>query len=125
MKQQTSRSPMVGGTSLITIFAVLCLIVFTLLTLSTVVASRDLAERSHDAVAAYYAADSQAEQIFAQAEQIFAQLRAGVIPADVTVEGNRYCYTCPISDTQFLSVELVQENGDWNVIAWRTCSTIQ
>ena len=32
MKQQTSRSPMVGGTSLITIFAVLCLIVFTLLT---------------------------------------------------------------------------------------------
>ena len=118
MKQPTSRSPMVGGTSLITIFAVLCLIVFTLLTLSTVVASRDLAERSHDAVTAYYAADS-------QAEQIFAQLRAGEIPAGVTVEENRYCYTCPISDTQFLSVELMEENGNWNVIVWRTCSTIQ
>ena len=118
MKQQTTRAPMVGGTSLITIFAVLCLIVFTLLTLSTVVASRNLAERSHDAVIAYYAADS-------KAEQIFAQLRSGTIPEGVIVDGNHYSYTCPISETQYLSVKLHLEDGNWNVVAWKTISTIQ
>lgn len=117
MKNREFRAPIVGGTSLITIFAVLCLIVFTLLTLSTVTASKNLAERSHDAVQAYYAADS-------QAEAIFAQLREGTIPQGVSVEGNLYSYACPISDTQSIQVVLSYTDGHWDVVSWRSVSTL-
>ena len=118
MKNREFRAPIVGGTSLITIFAVLCLIVFTLLTLSTVLASENLAERSHDAVVAYYAADS-------QAEAIFAQLRAGEVPQCVSVEGDLYSYACPISDTQSIQVVLSFADGQWNVVSWRSVSALQ
>lgn len=118
MMRQHHRPPVIGGTSLITIFAVLCLIIFTLLTISTSIASRNLANRSHQAVEAYYEADS-------QAEIIFAQLRSGIIPSNVTVEQDTYAYTCPISDTQFLSVVITNHQGNWNIIRWEVVSTLQ
>lgn len=117
MKNREFRAPIVGGTSLITIFAVLCLIVFTLLTMSTVLASRNLAERSHEAVRAYYAADS-------QAETIFAQLRGGEIPSNVVKNGEIYTYDCPISDTQYIHVVLSFADGRWNVIEWRAITEL-
>lgn len=116
--QKHDRPPIIGGTSLLTIFAVLCLIVFTLLTISTSIASRNLADRSHQAVQAYYTADS-------QAEIIFAQLRSGIVAEHVTVDGNTYAYTYPISDTQFLSVLLTESDGNWNVLRWEVVSTLQ
>lgn len=113
MHNKSQSTPIIGGTSLITIFAVLCLVVFTLLTLSTVTASRRLANASHEAVTAYYNADC-------SAEIIFAKLRNGTIPKEVTVNGNYYSYQCPISDTQYLSVELLHNDGNWTVIRWCT-----
>ena len=55
--------PTVGGSSLLVIFAVLCLTVFALLTLSTVQANGRLSDRSAQAVLDYYQADTQAERI--------------------------------------------------------------
>ena len=118
MIRKQQASPIIGGTSLITIFAVLCLVVFTLLTLSTVTASRRLATASHSAVSAYYNADC-------QAEFIFAQLRSGTTPESVTVNGNYYSYQCPISDTQYLLVELSYTNGNWSILRWCSMVSIQ
>ena len=118
MNKKWKGITLTGGSSLLVIFAVLCLIVFTLLTLSTVNASRNLADRSHDAVAAYYEAD-------ARAEEIYAQLRAGNVPEGVVVEGNLYRYECPISDTQSIHVTLSCTEGQWNVLEWRSVSTLQ
>lgn len=116
MSNKRQSAPIIGGTSLITVFAALCLVVFTLLTLSTVTASRRLAAASRDAVSAYYSADC-------EAEAIFAKLRGGVIPEEVTVNGNFYSYQCPISDTQYLLVELSCNDGSWQVIRW--CSVFR
>ena len=67
MRDRKNAAPaIVGGSSLIMVFAVLCLTVFTLLTLSTVQADRRLSEVTAEAVSAYYAADTEAERIFAQ-----------------------------------------------------------
>ena len=55
--------PVVGGSSLLVIFAVLCLTVFTLLALSTVRADNRLSDASVKAVSDYYAADMEAEII--------------------------------------------------------------
>ena len=119
-KEHRGRIPVVGGSSLLVIFAVLCLTVFALLSLSTVQAGGRLSEASAQAVADYYEADR-------AAEEIFARLRAGEFPEDVMacacggVEG--YTYTCPISDTQQLVVELHREGDNWTVLRWQAEST--
>ena len=109
--------PAVGGSSLLVIFAVLCLTVFALLTLSTVQANGRLSERSAQAVLDYYQADT-------QAEYILAQLRQGTVPEGVTNEGGgRYSYTCSMSDTQALDVQVLVEGTEYTVLRWQAVST--
>ncbi len=104
--------PAVGGISLLVIFAVLCLTVFALLGLSTVQADGRLAEASAQAVADYYAADC-------EAERILARLRGGQTPEGVTVDGDVCAYTCPISETQNLEVEVRLEQTGYTVLRWQ------
>lgn len=109
--------PAVGGSSLLVIFAVLCLTVFALLTLSTVQANGRLSDRSAQAVLDYYQADT-------QAEYILAQLRQGTVPEGVTNEGGgRYSYTCFISDTQALDVQVQVEDTEYIILRWQAVST--
>lgn len=115
-ERQRFSPPAVGGSSLLVIFAVLCLTVFAMLALSTVQANGRLSDASAEAVTAYYAAD-------AQAEAILAQLRAGRVPEDVTVTGETCTYTCPISDTQALEVEVRVNGTDYEVLRWQSVST--
>lgn len=104
--------PAVGGSSLLVVFAVLCLTVFALLSLSTVRADGRLGDASAQAVADYYAADY-------QAQTILARLRAGERPEEVQVEGDVYSYACPISETQTLEVEVRLEGSVWTVLRWQ------
>ena len=108
--------PMVGGSSLLIIFAVLCLTVFSLLTLSTAKADQRLSDVSADAVKAYYSADL-------QAETILSQLRAGQLPEGVTVNGSVYSYTCEISETQTLMVEISLVGNSWEILRWQAVSS--
>ena len=110
-------APMVGGSSLLVIFAVLCLTTFALLGLSTVQASQRLSQASADAVFDYYRAD-------VQAEQILAQLRSGEVPEAVCVEGSVYSYTCPVSDTKRLDVAVENRDGTWKILRWQTVSLV-
>ena len=115
-KRERFAPPAVGGSSLLVIFAVLCLTVFALLSLSTVQADRRLADASVEAVSAYYRADC-------QAEAVLARLRDGQLPEGVTVDGDVYAYTCPISDTQSLEVQVRMEGEQWTVLRWQAVST--
>lgn len=116
MNRQAPKNqfPVIGGSSLLIIFAVLCLTVFALLGLSTVHANKRLSDISIQAVSDYYAAD-------AEAEQILARLRTGEIPECVSREGDVFSYTCPISDTQALRVAV--RGGDWHVLLWQSVPT--
>ena len=117
MKEKRRLSiPAIGGSSLLTIFAVLCLTVFALLSLSTVQAEKRMADASHQAVSDYYAAD-------AQAEAIFARLRNGEPVPGVAEAGDIYTYTCPISQQQTLLVELKHTDGVWEVLRWQAMVT--
>ena len=117
-KQQKFHAPMVGGSSLLVIFAVLCLTVFALLGFGTVQADRRLADASIAAVSGYYAADC-------EAERILAQLRAGSMPEGVTEENGVYRYACRISGTQALFVEAaVQSEDDWQILRWQAAPTV-
>ena len=111
-KDARMSAPVVGGTSLLVMFAVLCLTVFALLGLSAVQAGTRLSQTTAQAVSAYYQADC-------QAEEIFARLRSGEVPANVTETNGIYSYTCPISDTQQLQVALLEKTGEWTVLRWQ------
>ena len=115
MNKREKRSgfsfPVVGGISLLVMFAVLCLITFAVLSLSTVKAGDRLGEASAEAVMEYYAADY-------EAERILAQLRSGILPEGVVFEGDVYGYSCPVSETQRLQVSVQKVGEDWKVLRW-------
>ena len=118
MDKRKQEMPMnlVGGSSLMVIFIVLCLIVFALLGLSTVQADKRLQDISIEAVEKYYAADT-------QAEQILARLRSGEIPEGVTSQDGIYSYQCPMSQTQTLQVRV--RASDWKVLTWKLVSAVE
>ncbi len=116
--EQRESTPLIGGSSLLVIFAVLCLTIFALLGLSTAQAGKRLSDASAVVTTGYYAADT-------QAEAILAQLRLGETPDGVTVlDGNRYAYVCPVSDTQELQVEVQISGENYHILRWQTVSTV-
>ena len=108
--------PVVGISSLLVIFAVLCLTVFALLSISTVQAHERLRENNATAVEGYYAADC-------AAEEILARLRSGEVPAGVAEYDGVYAYTCTISETQALAVEVAVDGTDYTILRWQAVST--
>lgn len=112
MKKRKMSFTSVGGSSILTIFAVLCFIIFALLSLSTAKANRVLAQKSVDAVSHYYQADT-------QAEEILAQIRQGQVPEGVEKDGNRYAYSCPVDDNQQLTIEVEYRDNEVRILKWR------
>lgn len=113
MEHKTAFSlPAVGGSSLLTVFAVLCLAVFALLSLATVRAEQRLAEASAEAVAGWYRADC-------QAQEMFARLRGWERPEGIREEAGMYYSSIPISHSQALELTLKQESGRWQILRWQ------
>ena len=111
-KQETFSPAAVGGSSLLVIFAVLCLTVFALLSLSSVQAERRLADAATQAVVDYYEADL-------RAEEICARLRCGETIEGLEETDGKYQFEVPISGRQLLSVELMQRGDDWVILRWQ------
>ena len=106
MKQRDTFSPpVIGGSSLLAIFAIVTLCVFTLLSLSTVLAEKRLSEAAADSVIRYYDAEL-------KAEETLANLRAG----EITPENNRYTCAFPVSDHRYLLAEFENRDGQWLLI---------
>ena len=115
-KDRKISPPAVGGISLLVVFAVLCLTVFALLSLTTVQADKRLADAAVNNVTEYYEADC-------EAQAVLALLRSGEVPEGVERTGDVYTYTCPVSSTQALEVE-VQINGtEYTVLRWQMVFT--
>lgn len=113
MKKKGISAPGIGGSALLVIFGVLCMSVFSMLSLSTALAEKRLSEASAQTVAAYYEADL-------QAQEILARLRAGEQVSGVEVSGNVYTYACPISENRWLEAELLREADGYMVLRWQT-----
>ena len=111
-KERKAAMPAFGASALLVVFSVLCLTVFAMLSLTTARAERRLSDASAAAVTAYYAADL-------EAEEIFARLRAGEQGENVAHVGGIYSYSCPISENQTLEVELEETAGAWKVLRWQ------
>ena len=119
MSKKRKGMTLVGGSSLLVIFATLCFTVFALLTLSTVKADLRLADGAVQSVEDYYRADC-------EAEEILASIRMGEVPENVTKNGTIYSYSCKISDTQelFVSVE-VKNEAEYRILQWKAVSVAE
>ena len=121
MKQQeTSRQEafsLPGGRALMAILAVLCLTVFAILALSTVLADDRLADASVAATEAWYQAD-------ATAEATLAALRRGETPDGVESLGNgEYAYAVPISTEQTLTCRVRIAGSGYEILTWQAVRT--
>ncbi len=121
-----------GAVSLVMIFCVLCLAVFSVLTLATADRERNLAELTARSAAEYYAADC-------QAVEIVAALRDGqTVPApadvDIALTISEYSdhavqiaeFAVPIDDSQALDVAvcLRDQGGETcRILRWQTIYT--
>ena len=117
-KKETFSFPGVGISSLLVIFAVLCLVVFSLLAVSTAKADERLSRQNRDTVLGYYQAE-------AEADTLIARLRNGEIPQEVTNNNGLYTFRRPISDTQALEVELRLEGENYEILRWQTVSVTE
>lgn len=116
MKQTSQRSlPVVGAGSLLAAFAVLCLTVFAMLSISTVQAEQRRADAVVQMVEKYYAAD-------VKAEVLFAWLRNGEMAESISCKDGLYTYECEITENQSLYVELTNTSDGWQVLCWQTIS---
>lgn len=115
-KNRRISIPAFGGSSLLVIFAVLCLCIFALLGLSTAQAGERMSNSAAQAAQAYYAADM-------EAEKILALIRAGETPEGISCEGDIYSWGCPVSDRQSLEVSVRVSGTDFEVLRWQLVST--
>lgn len=110
--------PAFGGSSLLVIFAVLCLTLFALLGLSSAQASERMNTAAVESVTAYYAADL-------EAERTLALLRQGSVPENVRKNGDIYSWSCPVNERQELKIEVRIEGSEYEVLRWQLVSTTQ
>ena len=110
-----------GAVSLVMIFCVLCLAVFSVLTLATADRESKLSEMTARSAEKYYRADH-------DATVIAAALRNGEpIPADIDVEvvwdGDTASFRLPVSDSLGLDVALSVHGGACEILRWQTVYT--
>ena len=108
-----------GAVSLVMIFCVLCLAVFSVLTLATADRESKLSEMAAKSAAEYYQADYEATVIAA------ALGSGGPLPADVEVawDGDTASFRLPMGDSLGLDVAISVHGGSYEVLRWQTVYT--
>ena len=116
----------VGSASIVLVFAVLCLTIFSLISFIVTQNTKALIEAESRFVIGYYHADTKAEVILAEL------LRAETIPAtiqgiDINIEqdhdisANIVNFSCPIYNTDYkdLFVRVMMEESTYSILSWR------
>lgn len=111
----------VGSISLVLIFSVLCLTIFTLLTLSTARSDAALAERAAQSAKDYYAADAEGQHVCAQLQSA---LQNGERPQNlrgtqVTYNDNCAYFSVAAGDDRYIAAAV---SFDGEILQWKEIS---
>ena len=123
-----NRSGMgVGSASIILIFAVLCLTIFTLISYTSANVDEAMSDISVEIIQSYYEADTLAECILAEI------LDSDVTPdtvfgRDIESEWDfdieRIKFSCPVSESKSLCVELtIDSDSSHEILMWKLLDT--
>ena len=106
-----------GAVSLVMIFCILCLVIFSVLTLASADREYRLSEMTARNAAEYYRADC-------EATLIVAALRNGIEPeADIAWEGDTATFVLPMGDSLGLEVAVAVGDGTCEILRWQTVYT--
>ncbi len=115
----------VGSVSLILIFCVLCLTIFSLLTLSFARSENALTQKLADSVQNYYAADMKATQAMAELEQTLSSGEQPAIAAGLemnysqTDRGLLVSFLSQIDRQRSIAVTVVYLDGSFDILRWQ------
>lgn len=114
----------VGSASIVLVFAVLCLSVFTLISLSTATSDKALTDAAVETVTGYYRADTLAEYILADilaADAVPETVRGVAVSSvlDFDTSASIASFSCPISDVKELYVEVAVFEDTYDILNWR------
>lgn len=112
-KNRNETGAAIGGSSLIAIFAVLCLVTFAVLGLATVGADQRLMADMTNAIDYYYQADS-------KAQLMLSELRAGWEPMGVTeIDEGVYAWTVGSANGVMLDCRVrIEPDGGYEILRW-------
>ena len=123
-----NRGHGIGGASIILIFAVLCMTIFSLISLQTALAGQNLATAQEKYIKDYYNADTQAEHVLAEI------INAVVVPdniggIDITtgydehLRAETYAFSCTVNDTKELYVKAAVKRDACDILVWTVQDT--
>ena len=110
-KTETKAGGIPGVATLIVVFAVLCIAIFSILALSTARSEKKMSDASLENVRAYCAADTAAQEKIAQMRE---EGKTGVQE-----------FSVPVSDTRQLCVTIEFGNDSYRIIRWQTVYTAE
>ena len=118
----------VGSASIMLIFAVLCLTVFALISLSVAETDKTLVDTEAVLVSEYYAADELAERILSVITDSY------IIPDEILgvsistdwdwdLAAEIAEYSCRISDVKELNVKIAVSEDSYDIVSWKMVNT--
>ncbi|MEA4815621.1 MAG: hypothetical protein VB120_02035 [Lachnospiraceae bacterium] len=120
----------IGLSSLVVIFAVLCLTVFSVLSLSSAIVEKNLAEKSAASVKEYYEADFKAAEYVDKLKEIYSftgEFEDSSLGLEFEIEealdGKYVSYAVPINESQAISVVLKFSVDKMNIEEWKVVQT--
>ena len=113
----------IGSASIVLVFAVLCLAIFSVISLVPAMTEQTLIDREARLVGAFYSADTLAEKILAEileADEIPETIRGVDIIAywDWDLLAERVYFATPVSDTRELYVSVLIGDGYYEILTW-------
>ena len=115
----------VGSASIVLIFAVLCLAIFTMISYMSALADEILIEREVALVKSFYAADVLAEQVLHEIIISEGEIPYDVLGVEITafwdfdLWAEKVSFAIPISETQELYVVAVIGEDSYEILTWR------
>ena len=114
----------VGSASIVLVFAVLCLTVFSLITYVVAANDKALVDNEAQLVIGYFKADTMAESIVAQilsSDNIPSEIDGIEIHSETDFYTNSeiITFSAPMSDTLAILVRLSLQDGSYNILSWR------
>ena len=117
MNKKIHAPTLFGACSLLVIFCILCLAVFSVLALSTAGSGQRLSEASAQKVMQYNLAE-------AEANRVVALLRSGVLPEGVTQKEGVYTFSVQANEAVELFVEIsISQADNYRVHRWQFVRT--
>ena len=106
-----------GAVSLVMIFCILCLVIFSMLTWVTAEREYILSKKTEESAAEYYRADY-------EATVIVAALRNGTNPdAEIDWDGDTASFVLPMGESLGLDVAVSVHGGTYQILRWQTVYT--